>query len=382
MGPLRTLRVVEMAGLGPAPFCAMLLADLGADVVRIERPGGSAAASLVEPRYDLLNRGKRSAAIDLKAADGAAVALRLIERADVLLEGFRPGVMERLGLGPAVCLARNRRLVYGRMTGWGQEGPLAARAGHDINFIALAGALHAIGSPQTPVIPLNLVGDFGGGGLYLMIGVLAALVEREQSGRGQVVDAAIVDGTASLLTQVCGLLAAGVWTRQRGVNLLDGGVPWYAVYETRDDQHVAVGAIEPAFYRNLMRTLGLEGEDDVPDQWDAARWPELRARLASVFRTRTRDEWARTFAERDACVAPICDLAEAAAHPHLHERGTFVDIDGVLQPAPTPRFSRTPAPMPHPPAVPGRHTRDVLREVDLTDEEIADLVARGVVSES
>jgi alpha-methylacyl-CoA racemase len=264
------------------------------------------------------------------------------------------------------------------MTGWGQDGPLAMRAGHDINFIALAGALCAIGRPETPAIPLNLVGDFGGGGLYLAVGILAALVERGRSGHGQVVDAAIVDGTASLLTQVCGLLAAGAWTRARGVNLLDGGAPWYAVYETRDGHHVAVGAIEPQFYRELVQRLDLDGED-VPDQWDAERWPQLRLLLASAFRSRPRDEWARIFAESDACVTPVYDVADAFAHPHLRERGTFVDIDGVRQPAPAPRFSRTPGRVTRPPCAPGGHTHDVLREIDLTDDEITDLVARGVV---
>jgi alpha-methylacyl-CoA racemase len=318
-------------------------------------------------------------ALNLKDPDGVTVALRLIERADVLLEGYRPGVMERLGLGPDACLSRNPRLVYGRMTGWGQTGPLALRAGHDITYIALTGALHAIGPASgPPVIPLNLLGDFAGGSLYLVAGVLAALVERTKSGRGQVVDAAIVDGTASLLTQLAGFLSAGIWTDARGKNLLDGGAPWYAVYETADGGHVAVGAIEPKFYDELVSRLGLATED-LPGQWDTHRWPVLREALAAAFRRKTRDEWGRLFADSDACVAPVLSLTEAAAHPHLDGRHVFVERHGIREPAPAPRFSRTPTALTRPPCRLGEHTEEVLRDVDLTDEEIADLRAREVV---
>jgi alpha-methylacyl-CoA racemase len=317
--------------------------------------------------------------MNLKAADGTAVALRLIARADVLLEGFRPGVMERLGLGPEVCLARNGRLIYGRMTGWGQQGPLAARAGHDVTYIALTGALHAIGSGDgPPAIPLNVVGDFAGGALYLVIGVLAALAERTRSGRGQVVDAAIVDGAASLLTQLCGFLNGGLWKEIRGQNLLDGGAPWYAVYETIDGQHMAVGPIEPRFFQELISRLNLD-PSTIPGQWETDRWPELRQALAAAFRTRTRADWTRVFADSDACVAPVLTVEEAASHPHLAARGTFVECHGARQPAPAPRFGRTPGAIARPPCTLGEHTAEVLREADLTDDEIADLTSRGVV---
>lgn len=380
MGPLTGLRIVEMAGIGPAPFAAMLLGDLGAHVVRVERPEGQLLGNILDAEHDLLNRGKRSVAINLKQPDGVTVVLRLIDRADVLLEGYRPGVMERLALGPDVCLARNPRLIYGRMTGWGQDGPLAARAGHDISYIALTGALHAIGpAGAAPSIPLNLLGDFAGGSLYLVVGVLAALAERGRSGRGQVVDAAIVDGTASLLTQVCGFIGAGVWTEERGRNVLDGGAPWYAVYETRDGRHMAVGAIEPRFFQELVARLGLDPAA-LPGQWETEQWPVLRAAFAEEFRRKTRDEWTRIFADSDACVAPILSVLEAADHPHLDARGTFVDRGGTRQPAPAPRFSRTSSTLTLPPCRLGEHTEEVLREVDLTDDEIADLLARGVVA--
>jgi alpha-methylacyl-CoA racemase len=368
-----------MAGIGPAPFAAMLLADLGADVVRLERPEGQVLGNFLDVRHDLLNRGKRSVAVDLKTADGVEVALRLVERADVLLEGYRPGVMERLGLGPDVCLDRNPRLVYGRMTGWGQDGPLAPRAGHDITYVALAGALHAIGpAGGAPAIPLNLLGDFAGGSLHLVVGVLAALVERGRSGRGQVIDAAIVDGVASLLVQLCGLIASGLWTGERGRNLLDGGAPWYTVYETRDARHVAVGPIEPKFYQEFVDRLGV-ASDDLPGQWETDRWPELRERFAAAFRDRSLDEWARVFEGSDACVAPVLSVTEAAEHPHLAARRVFVDRSGVRQPAAAPRFSRTPALLGAGPCRLGEHTVEVLREADLTDDEIADLEGKGVV---
>jgi alpha-methylacyl-CoA racemase len=379
MGPLSALRVIEMAGIGPAPYAAMLLADMGADVVRLERPERHGLTSLIDPRQDLFNRGKRSVAINLKQEDGPSIALRLIQRADVLLEGFRPAVMERLGLGPERCLALNPRLIYARMTGWGQHGPLAARAGHDVTYIAVTGALHAIGPPHgSPCIPLNLLGDFGGGALFLMVGILAALAERTQSGRGQVVDAAIVDGVGSLLTQICALVNGGVWTMHRGRNLLDGGAPWYGVYETIDGRHMAVGAIEPQFYAEFLARLGLDA-DELPGQWEVERWPELRAAIAAAFKERAFDEWTRVFAESDACVAPVLSVSEARVYPHLAARQTFIERDGVPQPAPAPRFSRTPGAAGRP-CAPGEHTQDVLREVDLTDAEIADLRARGVVA--
>jgi alpha-methylacyl-CoA racemase len=361
-GPLRGLRVLEMAGIGPAPFAAMLLADLGADVVRVDRHGPASPLS-VEPRFDLLNRGKRSVAVDLKHPDGAAAVLALAERADVFVEGWRPGVAERLGIGPREALARNPRLVYGRMTGWGQEGPLARSAGHDIDYIAVAGALHPVGTADgPPQVPLNLLGDFGGGSLYLVVGVLAALRDVALTGRGQVVDAAIVDGTAHLTTMFSGLLAARAWRDRRGVNLLDGGAPFYSTYATADGRYVAVGALEPQFYAELLRLLDLDADATLPDQYDVARWPELRQRFAEVFATHTREEWARRSAETDACVAPVLGLTEAPAHPHLAARRTFVERDGVRQPAAAPRFSATPAAPGGAPPRPGQHSRAVFAD--------------------
>lgn len=348
--------MVELAGIGPGPFAAMLLADLGADVLRIDRPG---AAPPLDPSADLLNRGRRSAAIDLKHPDGVATALELAGRADVLVEGWRPGVAERLGLGPEECLARNPRLVYGRMTGWGQDGPLAGTAGHDLDYVAVTGALSAIGrAGGPPQVPLNLLGDFGGGGTYLVVGVLAALLERSVSGRGQVIDAAVVDGTAHLSTLVVGLLGAGLWTDSRGQNLLDTGVPWYDVYETADGAHLAVAALEPQFYAELLDRLGLTGT--APSRDDRAQWPALRALLATTIAGRTRAEWEAVFAGSDACAAPVLSWTEAFTHPHLAARGTYVEHDGVVQPAPAPRFSRTPGALSTPPPRPGQHTREAL----------------------
>jgi alpha-methylacyl-CoA racemase len=373
-GPLAGLRVVELAGIGPAPHCAMLLADLGADVVRVDRAG--TPPQLGVDGADLLNRGKRSIAVDLKQELGPEVVLRLVERADVLLEGYRPGVAERLGVGPEACLARNPRLVYGRMTGWGQEGPLAHTAGHDITYLALTGTLHAIGrAGGPPQVPLNLVGDFGGGSLYLAVGVLAALREVDRSGQGQVVDAAIVDGAAHLAALIHGMAAAGGWRDRRGVNLLDTGAPFYDVYETSDGGHVAVGPLEGRFYAELVRVL--EVGDDAPAQLDVAAWPRLREVLAARFATRTRDEWAAVFEGTDACVAPVLSLREAPSHPHLAARGTFVEEHGVTQPAPAPRFSATPARLTTPPAQPGEHTKDVLADWDAGDADA--LFAAGVV---
>ncbi|GGS27184.1 CoA transferase [Streptomyces humidus] len=372
-GPLSGCRVLELAGLGPGPFAAMTLADLGAEVVRIDRPGGSGLFPGFE-HLDVLNRGKKSVLLDLKQDDAVRAVLDMAARADVLIEGYRPGVAERLGLGPDDCLARNPRLVYGRMTGWGQDGPMAQLAGHDIGYVALTGALHAIGSAGgPPQIPLNLVGDFGGGGTYLVIGVLAALREAERTGRGQVVDAAIVDGTAHLLAGTHMLLATGMWQDERGVNLLDGGAPFYAVYETSDGRHMAVGALEPKFYAELLAVLGLD--EDPAAQHDRTRWPRLRERIAGAFAGRTRSEWTQAFSASDACVAPVMSLREAAGHPHLKARGTLVEQDGVLQPAPAPRFSTTPTALGSPPPVPGRHTAEVLKAWEVEGAE--DLLGSG-----
>lgn len=366
-GPLTGLRVVELAAAGPAPFCGMLLSDLGADVVRLDRPEPSRPSDCPDPMVEaaggVLSRGRRSVVVDLKDPAGAALALDLIARADVLLEGFRPGVMERLGLGPQQCLVRRPQLVYGRMTGWGQDGPLSAVAGHDLNYIALAGALGAIGARgQDPVPPLNLVGDFGGGGLLLAFGVLAAVHEATRSGRGQVVDAAMVDGSALLMTMMYELLGRGSWVEQRGSNLNDGGAHFYRVYETSDSRHVGVAAMEAKFYRQLLDGLGLR-EKDLPEQWSRPHWPALTQTFADVFRTRTRDEWCAVFEGSDACVTPVLTMSEALTHPHNEHRGTFVDVDGVWQPAPAPRFSRTPAgARPVGPPRLGEHTLDVLRE--------------------
>jgi alpha-methylacyl-CoA racemase len=375
-GPLAGLRVVELAGLGPGPFAAMLLADLGADVLRIDRAGGNVLD--LPAGADVLARGRRSVAVDLKTPAGVDLVLRLVERADVLLEGFRPGVTERLGLGPVDCAARNPRLVYGRMTGWGQDGPLAHSAGHDIGYVAVTGVLGAIGrAGGPPQIPLNVVGDFGGGSMFLVTGILAALWEAGRSGQGQVIDAAIVDGVAVLAALQYSLRAAGMWADARGVNLLDGGVPYYDVYATADGGHMAVGALEPQFYAELLRLLGLDGEADLPAQGDRARHPELRARLAARFAERTRAEWDAVFAGTDACVAPVLTFGEAPAHPHLTHRQTYVERDGVVQPAPAPRFSRTPATLGRPPAAAGAHSREALADWGI--DGVEDLLAAGVV---
>lgn len=360
LGPLAGCRVLELGGIGPGPFAGMFLADLGAEVVRVDRPGRGAESDAGGPAA-VLDRGKRSVVLDLKLPSATAALLDLVERADVLIEGFRPGVTERLGIGPHECLARNPRLVYGRMTGWGQDGPLAAAAGHDLTYIAVTGALGAIGEADgPPQIPLNLVGDFGGGGCYLVIGVLAALHAVDRTGRGQVVDAAIVDGTTHLLASTFAKLGRGEWSDERGVNRFDGGWPFYAVYGTRDGRHVAVGALEPKFYRSLIDLLGLDV--DPAAQHDRATWPELRRRLTERFAERTRDEWATLFEGTDVCVAPVLSLTEAAAHPQLAARASLFTREGVVQPAPAPRFSETPTrPGPAAPAV-GADTRAVFRD--------------------
>jgi alpha-methylacyl-CoA racemase len=379
VGPLRGVRVVEIAGIGPGPFCGMVLSDLGADVLRIDRAdavGGGAPA----PDFDILGRGRRSVAVDLKADGGAEVVLRLVEAADALLEGFRPGVAERLGIGPAPALARNPRLVYGRMTGWGQDGPLAPTAGHDITYAAVAGALAHIGragAPPTP--PLNLVADFGGGGMLLAVGLLAGILHARETGQGQVVDAAMVDGTALLMAPFFGASAMGFWSDERGTNLLDSGAPYYDVYRCADGGEVAVGAIEPQFFAELLAVLGLP-PDTVPDQDDHARWPELRQALRDRLATEPREVWLARAEGRDACLAPVLPMAEVPQHPHVRARRTIVEQAGVPQPAPAPRFSATPPALERGPARVGEHTHDALADWGFSPEEVRELLAQGAVA--
>jgi alpha-methylacyl-CoA racemase len=376
-GPLAGIRVIEVAGLGPGPFCAMVLADLGADVVRVERAGPQEAETA---RYDVLARGRRSVAVDLKTPGGAEVVLRLVEGADALLEGFRPGVAERLGIGPDLCLERNSRLVYGRMTGWGQDGPLADRAGHDITYAAVAGALAHIGRvDQLPTPPLNLVADFGGGGMLLALGLVAGILHAQRGGEGQVVDAAMVDGTALLMAPFFGARAIGFWSDERGTNLLDSGAPFYDVYRCADGEEVAVGAIEPQFFTALLAVLELSA-DAVPDQNDQARWPELRAALTRAFAGRPRAHWIERAEGTDACLAPVLTMGQAAAHPHLVARGTIVERAGVPQPAPAPRFSGTPLALGRPPPTPGADTDEILAELGCDPAEVAALRAAGAVA--
>lgn len=381
-GPLRGVRVIELAGIGPGPFAAMMLADLGADVVRVDRTTDVPDGRPDQPHPDLLNRGRRSIAVDLKSPDGRNLVLDLITDADVLVEGFRPGVTERLGLGPADCLARNPRLVYGRMTGWGQDGPYAPHAGHDIDYLALTGALHGTGrAGERPVPPMNLLGDFGGGGMLLAFGVVCALFEVQAGGAGQVVDAAVVDGVALLTTGIHALRRMGMWHDARGVNLLDGGAPFYDTYECADGRHIAVGALEPRFYDELVRLTGfpLDPAEDA-DRTDPANWPALRRAWARLFRTRTRDEWTELLARTDACVAPVLDWREAPEHPHMAAREVFVAPDGVTQPAVAPRFSRSPGAVGRPPPHPGEHTDELLRELGLDADQIGRLRAAGAVA--
>ncbi len=373
-GPLVGVKIVEFAGIGPGPFCGMLLADLGADVVRIDR-----AEAVGSSRPDLANRGKRSIAIDLKKPEGIEAALSLIEKADGLLEGFRPGVMERLGVGPEVALQRNPKLVYGRMTGWGQTGPWASMAGHDIDYIALTGALHTMGrAGEPPAPPLNLVGDFGGGALYLAFGLLAGIVEARASGKGQVVDCAMIDGAASLMTMFYGMKAAGIWNNNRSDNLLDGGAHFYDTYECADGQWLAVGAIEPQFHALLVKGLGLPA-DAFPAQMSRDQWPDYSRRVAEVIRTRTRDDWMNVFDGTDACVAPVLSMDEAPKHHHNAERKTFVEAFGVTQPGPAPRFSRTAGAVNGVPAVAGRSSQDVLTSWAIAPERAADFLKSGAV---
>ena len=380
MGPLSGIRVVELAAIGPVPFCAMLLADLGADVVRVDRPGPHEASSLPDGVGVGTGRGRRSIAIDLKNPHGKEVLFRLVEASDVLIEGYRPGVVERLGVGPEQCKERNPKLVYGRMTGWGQSGPLASMAGHDINYIGLTGALHAIGEAgDKPVPPLNLAADYGGGALYLATGILAALVERERSGEGQVIDAAMVDGSASLMTIFYQLHSSELWSDERGMNLLDGGAPFYRTYGTADGKYVAVGALEPKFYGALLEGLDLE-PSDLPEQFDRDGWPVLTDRFSAIFATKTRDEWEARFFGTDACVTPVLSLAEAPTHPHLDERRSFIISGGAVVPAPAPRFSRS-RPVPGRASTrTGAHTWEVLEDIGLNADEIEVLTEVGAVA--
>jgi alpha-methylacyl-CoA racemase len=377
MGPLAGLQVVELASIGPGPFAAMLLADLGATVVRIDRTEPSGLGVPMPARFDVGGRGRRSVALDIKRPAGRDAALRLIDRADVLIEGWRPGVAERLGLGPDDCLARNPGLVYGRMTGFGQHGPLAPAAGHDLNYIALAGALHAIGPGAQPLPPLNLVGDYGGGALYLAFGLMAALFERQRSGRGQVVDAAMVDGASSLMSLFHGLAAGGQWDpAQRAANLLDGGAPFYATYETADGRFVSIGALEPKFFAELAQRIGLD-ERFVKRQYDRRCWPDMHEAMTTIMRGKTRDDWCALLEGSDACFAPVLTLAEAPDHPHARARAAFVDIGGVRQPAPAPRFSRSTPSTPTAAPEAGAHTEAVLAEAGFSADEIAALLAEG-----
>ena len=378
MGPLHGLRFVELAGIGPGPFCGMLLADLGAEVVLVDRKSGGAPLG-ADPRRDLTRRGKRSIALDLKQPGAAEVVLRLVERADGLIEGFRPGVMERLGLGPDACLARNPRLAYGRLTGWGQSGPLSQAAGHDLNYVALSGLLNHSGHREAPpAIPPTVVGDVGGGAMFMAVGLLSAVISARSTGRGQVVDAAITDGCALMATLIQGLRVQGLWTDRRQANALDGGAHWYDCYQCADGEWISVGALEPQFYALLVAKLGPEAAGLERAQFDVANWPAHKARLVDLFRTRTRAEWCSLLEGTDVCFAPVLTLAEAAAHPHNRARGAWVERDGLAQPAPAPRFSATPGAIGGPPTVPGAHTREILEAAGYAAEDIDALTAAGV----
>jgi alpha-methylacyl-CoA racemase len=383
MGPLEGVKIVELAGIGPAPFCAMLLSDMGAEVIRVDRAanvGQDVGREGEDPRFGLLQRGRRNIAVDLKHPAGVNAALRLIDRADGLIEGFRPGVMERLGLGPTICLPRNPKLVYGRMTGWGQDGPIAHTAGHDINYIALSGALYSIGpAGGPPVPPLNLIGDFGGGALYLAMGVLAGIISARTTGKGQVIDCSMVEGSASLMMMMYGALAAGAWREERGSNRTDGGAHFYHVYETKDGEHVAIGSIEPQFYALLLRHTGLAGES-LPEQTDRSTWPDMQTRLARIFKQKTRAEWTAIMEQTDICFAPVLRMSEAMRHPHNLHRNSFIEIGGVAQPAPAPRFLGTPTRVQMPPARIGEHTDAVLRDWGFSIDEIASLHRAGAVA--
>jgi alpha-methylacyl-CoA racemase len=379
-GPLDGLKVLEIAGIGPGPFAAMMLADMGAEVVRIDRAQNVVGGDPATPPADVLNRGRRSIGVDLKHPEGVETVLTLIEQADGLIEGFRPGVMERLGLGPDVALARHPKLTYGRMTGWGQDGPYALAAGHDINYIALAGALEPIGRRGgPPVPPLNLVGDFGGGGMLLAFGMVCGILNAQSTGVGQVVDAAMVDGSAVLTTMFHSFRAMGIWEDERGTNMLDSGAHYYDVYETADGKYVSIGSIEPQFYAELLRLTGLDGED-LPRQQDRVAWPALTDRMAEVFKAKTRDQWCALMEGTDVCFAPVLSLAEAPQHPHNLHRGTFIERDGVVQPAPAPRFSGTPVEVQRPPSHAGQHTDDVLTDWGISVDQVEKLRQAGAIA--
>lgn len=380
MGPLAGLKIVELAGIGAGPHCAMMLADMGAEVVRVDRPAASGLGVDVETRFDLVLRGRRSLAIDLKRKEGCDVVLKMIDQADAVIESFRPGVTERMGLGPDVCLKRNPRLVYGRLTGWGQDGPYAQMAGHDINYIALTGALHAIGPRNgPPVPPLNLVGDFGGGAVYCAFGIVSALLYAQRTGQGQVVDAAMVDGAASLLTMVVGFQRAGIWSDKRGDNIVDGGAPYYAVYETSDGRYVSIGAMEDKFYALLLDKLGLSGDPGMTPHTDRSLWDYQRETFSACFRNKTRDQWCALLEGTDTCFAPVLTLAEAQEHPHLKARQTYAVVHGVNQPAPNPRFSVTRSAPSIPPAALGEHSSGVLADWGFCAEAIAELLQHKIV---
>lgn len=377
MGPLAGYRIIELAGIGPGPFCGMMLSDMGAEVIRVERPPKDAR----RPR-DVLARNRKSLAVDLKRPEGVEAVLRLCEGADALFEGFRPGVTERLGLGPDDCMGRNPKLVYGRMTGWGQEGPMAQAAGHDINYIGLSGALHAIGrAGERPVPPLNLVGDFGGGGMYLAFGLVCGLLEAQRSGKGQVVDAAMVDGSASLMSMFFSFAAQGGFKPERGTNLLDGGAHFYDTYETKDGKHICIGSIEPQFYALLVEKAELDPEVFAP-QMNPEHWPSLKSKLAEVFKSRSRDEWCEIMEGTDICFSPVLSIFEAPEHPHNVARKTFVEVEGLMQPAPAPRFSRTEPDIRNAARIPGEDSEDVLRNFDFSDAEIDALITAGAVVKS
>ena len=380
MGALDGVRVIELAGIGPGPFCGMMLADMGAEVIRVDRASEVTGGDPEQPPRDVLARGRRSIGVDLKHPEGRETVLRLVESADLFFEGFRPGVAERLGVGPGDCLGRNPALVYGRMTGWGQDGPYASAAGHDINYIALAGVLAHIGRGHTgPVPPLNLVGDFGGGGMYLAFGMVCALVEARNSGRGQVVDAAMVDGAASLMSAFFGMMSSGFHQPQRGVNLLDTGAHFYDVYQCSDGEWIALGAIEPQFYAEMLERLGLD-PDEFATQYDRAQWPTLSEKVAQVVATRTRDQWDSALAGTDVCYAPVLSAFEAVEHPHNVARSTFVDVAGVVQPSPAPRFSRTPGEIRRPPSHAGQHTDEILAEAGFDADAVVALRTTGAIA--
>ncbi len=376
MGPLQGVKIIEIAGIGPGPYCAMMLADMGADVIRVDRKAAAGSGS----KHEILNRNRRSIAVDLKNPEGVETVLKLIEQADGLIEGFRPGVMERLGLGPDVCLARNPKLVFGRMTGWGQFGPLAHAAGHDQNYIAITGTLNAIGRKgERPVVPLNLVGDFGGGGMMLAFGLACGIIEARTSGKGQVIDAAMTDGAAVLSSMMWGFRSAGIWTNEPEDNMLDGAAHFYDTYECADGKYVSIGSIEPQFYALLREKTGLTDDADFDAQMDKSKWPELKAKLGAVIKTKTRDEWTEIMEGTDVCFAPILSWEEAPDHPHNKERGTFVDIDGVMQPAPAPRFSRTAPEITRAPTVAGADNDDVLSDWGFSADAIDALKSSGAI---